>query len=49
LVAFLLRTRLAALNHRKDVILSVMPEGEKQELSDLREFEDSDPRFRYMT
>jgi hypothetical protein len=50
-VAFILRTRLAALNRKKDVALAAMNEKEKQVYEDLgavRELPDSDPRFRYM-
>lgn len=52
LVAFILRTRLAALNRSKDATLMAMSEQEKKTLDDLgdaKELSDSDPRFKYMT
>ncbi|KAF8525767.1 major facilitator superfamily domain-containing protein [Hysterangium stoloniferum] len=50
LAAFILRTRLSWLNHRKDDILASISEKGKEEPQDnFAEVPDSDPRFKYMT
>jgi len=49
LAAFILRTRLSWLNHRKDAMLTSMSEKEKEKPQDnFAEVSDANPRFKYM-